>query len=158
MEETPAHAGEMTTHLADPTTHRAIHAAAQRELEEAMAVLRRSVRHRPEEAPEVAAVVLSIWEERVLAHAMVEEEALYPLLAGFRQGREEAVALTRDHALLRRWVAEARDLLGREGGMSGACLARLEALILLLAEHQRDEEGWVGRAVAGLAVAEGGMG
>ncbi len=117
-----------------------------------MAVLRQSLGSDPVLARDVAQVLVEVWRERVLAHAEAEEAALYVVL---RQApwAERASRLLRDHDLLRTWVGEAEAALTQGARVTPAALARLEALLVLRARHEDDEEALVAEAAAAGAFA-----
>lgn len=142
------HGTQTTTSLHNPYAHRAIHAAAAAELENAMAALRRAIAGRAAGAADAARLVLDLWQERVLSHAQAEEEDLYPALVAVPSGREEALRLLRDHDLLRVWYGEAALALEGVGPPGRAVLARLEAMLVLVDQHRRDEEALLERVWA----------
>ncbi|MGI2275184.1 hypothetical protein ACQ23P_13185, partial [Staphylococcus cohnii] len=62
-------------------SHNSIHEASLSEARELTEILSKVINQK-HKALEVAYVLLEHWEARVLAHADVEEEGLYPELAG----------------------------------------------------------------------------
>lgn len=124
--------------LRDAIAHQAIHSATYQELQDVTALMRASLKGKIATSPvEAATALIEVWEERVLAHAIVEETDLYPI---FRAQGVDTEAWQRDHSWLRRWVQEARERLEQRGQVDGALMARLEAALLLMAQHSADEE------------------
>lgn len=124
--------------LRDANAHQAIHSATYQELQDVTALMRASLKGDVSTSPvEAAAALIEVWEERVLAHAIVEETDLYPI---FRVHGIDTKPWQRDHNWLRRWVEEARERLEQQGQVDGALMARLEAALLLMAQHSADEE------------------
>ncbi|MGE5672844.1 MAG: hemerythrin domain-containing protein [Mycobacterium leprae] len=125
--------------LTRPDIHAEIHAAALAELEEGTAVLRRLIERQDASlAAPVATALIETWRARVIAHADVEEESLYPWLLASNPAAEGLVAqLKAQHALLRRLAAEAAAQL--ECGHFAEVLRRLDALLLINTCHGDDE-------------------
>ncbi len=135
-------------------SHEAIHQAAESEVQDVMYALRQALHERPDDAPELARVLTAVWDERILRHAASEEDSLYPAASRVESLAPLVSELTRDHELLRRWTGEVRENLEAEGRVTGFSLSRLEAMLLVLGEHQKDEERLVSKLPADLQVRE----
>ncbi|SDE60330.1 Hemerythrin HHE cation binding domain-containing protein [Fontibacillus panacisegetis] len=131
-------------------SHSLIHQAALGEARELTNVLERFlVRDEMERALEVAYITLEHWESRTLQHAQSEEEGLYKEIAeSHSELRDHVIALTRDHQLMRKLVAEIKELLSREG-VTKKVLERFTALIIVDEMHNHDEESMIGQTEQG---------
>src|SRR5699024_10790230 len=83
-------------------SHNSIHEASSNKNRESREILKNNI-NKKAKALEIAYVLLEHWEARVLAHADVEEEGLYPELAGDDPSQIKIMhRLQRDHDLLRK--------------------------------------------------------
>lgn len=121
--------------------HHAIHQAAFREAEQLTALLRQATQAGDQQrALQVAAVLVEHWQTRTLRHADAEESGWYRDIVAERPAlREDVIALTRDHDLLRLLMAEIQGILSARGAAAGV-VERFEAMLLLNGIHSREEE------------------
>ncbi|NMP23255.1 hemerythrin domain-containing protein [Sulfobacillus harzensis] len=127
--------------------HQKIHEAALTDLEDMMAILRRALKRDPAAARPIAVEVVDYLDQKINAHAAVEEADLYPVIMAQKKELAPVLqALKRDHQLLAIWLDEARGSLDYHRGVDGHVMARLEAYLLLLARHFQDEESALVRA------------
>src|SRR5699024_4856346 len=95
-------------------SHNSIHEASLSEARELTEILSKVINQK-HKALEVAYVLLEHWEARVLAHADVEEEGLYPELAGDNPSQIKIMhRLQRDHDLLRKLAKQIKLALKNE--------------------------------------------
>lgn len=122
-------------------SHSAIHDAALNEAIELNDILEALYKKNDlDRALETAYVAVEQWETRTLQHATSEEEGLYKeLVEESPELKDEVVALTRDHDLLRILVKEIKEILDNQG-FSDDVLQRFQALVLVDLIHNRDEE------------------
>ena len=122
-------------------SHSAIHEAALIEATELTELLTKVIRDgHTEKALELAFVIVEHWETRTLRHADSEEEGLYKdLLKTSPALKDDIVALTRDHDLLRLIVDEIKEQLA-EGQINDSVLQRFQALIIIDLLHNQKEE------------------
>ncbi|MFD2760804.1 hemerythrin domain-containing protein [Lentibacillus juripiscarius] len=121
-------------------SHAAIHEAALNEAIELTNMLEKLADNsQQEKAMELAYVLVEQWETRTLAHASSEEEGLYKdLVKENPDMKDDIVALTRDHDLLRLLVAEIKRLLP-EFGVTGGVVQRFHSLIIVDELHNQKE-------------------
>ncbi|HLS10004.1 hemerythrin domain-containing protein [Lentibacillus sp.] len=121
-------------------SHTAIHEAALNEAIELTNMLDNLYQdNQKEKALELAYVLVEQWETRTLAHADAEEEGLYKdLVEEHPELKEDIVALTRDHDLLRLIVDEIRHKLP-ENGINDAIIQRFQSLIIVDEIHNVKE-------------------
>ena len=121
--------------------HHAIHQAAFREAEQLTALLRQAIQAGDQQqAVQVAALLTEHWQTRTLRHADAEEVGWYRDLVAERPAlRDDVIALTRDHDLLRLLMAEIQGILSARGVVAGV-VERFEAMLLLNGIHSREEE------------------
>lgn len=123
-------------------SHNSIHEASLNEAREITAVLKKTMNQR-NKALEIAYVLLEHWEARVLAHADVEEEGLYPELAGNDPSQIKIMhRLQRDHDLLRELAKQIKLALKNEE-MNHELLVKFYTMIEVDDLHNEDEEAWV---------------
>ncbi|MFD3220620.1 hemerythrin domain-containing protein [Staphylococcus saprophyticus] len=123
-------------------SHNSIHEASLNEAREITAVLKKTMNQR-NKALEIAYVLLEHWEARVLAHADVEEEGLYPELAGDDPSQIKIMhRLQRDHDLLRKLAKQIKLALKNEE-MNHEVLVKFYTMIEVDDLHNEDEEAWV---------------
>lgn len=123
-------------------SHNSIHEASLNEAREITAVLKKTMNQR-NKALEIAYVLLEHWEARVLAHADVEEEGLYPELAGNDPSQIKIMhRLQRDHDLLRKLAKQIKSALKNEE-MNHEVLVKFYTMIEVDDLHNEDEEAWV---------------
>ncbi|MFL1420512.1 MULTISPECIES: hemerythrin domain-containing protein [Staphylococcus] len=123
-------------------SHNSIHEASLNEAREITAVLKKTMNQR-NKALEIAYVLLEHWEARVLAHADVEEEGLYPELAGNDPSQIKIMhRLQRDHDLLRELAKQIKSALKNEE-MNHEVLVKFYTMIEVDDLHNEDEEAWV---------------
>ncbi|MBM0843851.1 hypothetical protein D0420_00580 [Staphylococcus saprophyticus] len=123
-------------------SHNSIHEASLNEAREITAVLKKTMNQR-NKALEIAYVLLEHWEARVLAHADVEEEGLYPELAGDNPSQIKIMhRLQRDHDLLRKLAKQIKLALKNEE-MNHELLVKFYTMIEVDDLHNEDEEAWV---------------
>jgi len=123
-------------------SHSAIHEAALTEAEELTELLAKLIKSdASDKALELAFVIVEHWETRTLRHADSEEEGLYKeLVETSPELKDDIVALTRDHDLLRLLIDEIKSLLN-QGEIGDAVIQRFQALILVdLLHNQKEEE------------------
>ncbi|GAB3060226.1 hypothetical protein [Virgibacillus ainsalahensis] len=122
-------------------SHSAIHEAALNEAKELNVILTHLLKDEEQEkALEVAYVAVEHWETRTLRHAASEEEGLYKELVEEKpELKENVIALTRDHNLMRMLVKEIKDMLD-SNGFSESVLQRFQALVLVDLLHNEEEE------------------
>lgn len=93
-----------------------------------------------DQAIQAATIVLEKWEDKILQHALSEEEGLYQEIALAHPELEASItALTRDHSLMRKLVVEIRELLANQG-VSAEIVRKCYALIIIDELHNQDEE------------------
>lgn len=121
--------------------HHAIHQAAFHEAEHLTLLLRHALRTGAQQrALQVAAILIEHWQTRTLRHAEAEETGWYrEVLAERPELQANVTALTRDHELLRLFLAEIQGILSAHGIASGV-VERFEAMLLLNSIHSREEE------------------
>lgn len=121
-------------------SHSAIHEAALIEAKELTDLLEKVLKNdESDKALELAFVVVEHWETRTLRHAASEEDGLYKELAETSpELKEDIIALTRDHELLRLLVNEIKHLLN-SGEVGDEVLQRFQALILVDLLHNQKE-------------------
>jgi len=122
-------------------SHAAIHEAALNEaieLNNLLAALLKSGEEK--KSLEVAYIAVEHWETRTLRHAEAEEKGLYKdLLKQSPKLKEEIIALTRDHNIMRHLVKEIKQLLG-EKGFHEEVLEKFHALVHVDTFHNEEEE------------------
>lgn len=121
-------------------SHSAIHEAALNEAIELTNMLDRLFQNNQEdEALELAYVLIEQWETRTLAHADAEEEGLYKdLVEEDPNVKDDIVALTRDHDLLRIIVGEIKRELPKNG-INDVTIQRFQSLIIIDELHNDKE-------------------
>jgi len=93
-----------------------------------------------DKALELAYVVVEHWETRTLRHADSEEEGLYQEIKKEQpELKDDIVALTRDHDILRLLVEEIKDILA-QGSVTNDALQKFQALIHVNLLHNQKEE------------------
>lgn len=123
-------------------SHNSIHEASLSEARELTEILSKVINQK-HKALEVAYVLLEHWEARVLAHADVEEEGLYPELAGNDPSQIKIMhRLQRDHDLLRELAKQIKSALKNEE-MNHEVLVKFYTMIEVDDLHNEDEEAWV---------------
>ncbi|MEB7999117.1 hemerythrin domain-containing protein [Staphylococcus saprophyticus] len=123
-------------------SHNSIHEASLSEARELTEILSKVINQK-HKALEVAYVLLEHWEARVLAHADVEEEGLYPELAGDNPSQIKIMhRLQRDHDLLRKLAKQIKLALKNEE-MNHEVLVKFYTMIEVDDLHNEDEEAWV---------------
>lgn len=123
-------------------SHNSIHEASLSEARELTEILSKVINQK-HKALEVAYVLLEHWEARVLAHADVEEEGLYPELAGDSPSQIKIMhRLQRDHDLLRKLAKQIKLALKNEE-MNHEVLVKFYTMIEVDDLHNEDEEAWV---------------
>lgn len=127
--------------LSQRDAHHAIHQVAFREAEQLTALLRQALRAGDQrQALQVAALLTEHWQTRTLRHADAEEAGWYREIVAARPAlRDDVLALTRDHDLLRLLMAEIQGILSARGVGVGV-VERFEAMLLLNGIHSREEE------------------
>lgn len=121
-------------------SHSAIHEAALIEATELTELLEKVMKNEDlEKAIELSFVIIEHWETRTLRHAESEEEGLYKEIVETKpELKDDIVALTRDHDLLRLLVDEIKALL-EQGEINDSVLQRFQALILVDLLHNQKE-------------------
>src|SRR5699024_666563 len=121
-------------------SHSAIHEAALNEAIELTNMLDTlHQKNEKEKALELAYVLIEQWETRTLAHADAEEKGLYKdLVEEDPEVKDDIVALTRDHNLLRLIVDEIKEKLP-ETGINDAIIQRFQSLIIVDELHNKKE-------------------
>ncbi|MFW0760945.1 hemerythrin domain-containing protein [Staphylococcus cohnii] len=123
-------------------SHNSIHEASLNEAREITEMLKNTMNQKAK-ALEIAYVLLEHWEARVLAHADVEEEGLYPELAGDDPSQIKIMhRLQRDHDLLRKLAKQIKLALKNEE-MNHEVLVKFYTMIEVDDLHNEDEEAWV---------------
>ncbi|WP_164669519.1 hemerythrin domain-containing protein [Virgibacillus doumboii] len=122
-------------------SHALIHEAALQEARELTNLLGNLLMEGDvDRALETAYITLEHWETRTLAHADAEERGLYKEISeSSPELKDNIVALTRDHDLLRYICWEIKDIL-ENGGIGDGILQRFQALILVDELHNKEEE------------------
>lgn len=122
-------------------SHAAIHEAAYLEAKELTDILQKVVEdEKLDKALELAYVVVEHWETRTLRHATSEEEGLYKEIAQEKpELKDDIVALTRDHDILRLLVGEIKNILNK-GKVTDEVIQRFRALALVNLLHNQKEE------------------
>lgn len=122
-------------------SHAAIHEAAYIEAKELTDLLEKVMKDgKVDKALELAYVVVEHWETRTLRHADSEEEGLYKeIKEGQPELKDDIVALTRDHDILRLLVKEIKDILAN-GSVNDATLEKFHALLHVNLLHNQKEE------------------
>ncbi|GAA0444647.1 hypothetical protein GCM10008983_22570 [Lentibacillus halophilus] len=126
--------------LKNADSHAAIHEAALNEAIELTEMLEKLADDsQQEKAMELAYVLVEQWETRTLAHAESEEEGLYKDLVDENPDvKDDIVALTRDHDLLRLLMAEIKQLLP-EYGVTNDVVQRFHSMIIVDQLHNQKE-------------------
>ena len=89
----------------------------------------------------LARELASGWRQRVLAHADVEEQDLFPLVVDrLPEQRDTVAALIRDHEMMRLLVDEIDGELDHEGQVTSSVLDRFTALLHVQRLHSAFEE------------------
>ncbi|WP_210139030.1 hemerythrin domain-containing protein [Staphylococcus sp. GDY8P156P] len=123
-------------------SHNSIHEASLSEARELTEILSKVINQK-HKALEVAYVLLEHWEARVLAHADVEEEGLYPELAGDEPSQIKIMhRLQRDHDLLRKLSEQIKVSL-KNDEVDHEVLVKFYTMIEVDDLHNEDEESWV---------------
>ncbi|HLR61688.1 MAG TPA: hemerythrin domain-containing protein [Lentibacillus sp.] len=122
-------------------SHASIHEAALQEARELTNILGNLLKGREtDNALETAYIIVEHWETRTLAHADAEERSLYKEIAETSpELKDNVVALTRDHNLMRNIVNDIKEMLERHG-VGYDVLQRFQALILVDELHNLEEE------------------
>lgn len=122
-------------------SHSAIHEAALEEARELNGILGKLVNdNQMDKALEIAYIAIEHWETRTLRHADAEEEGLYKeLVEESPELKNDVIALTRDHDILRFLVKEIKQSLETEGFNQGV-LEMLHTLVHVDAFHNQEEE------------------
>ncbi|WP_068672616.1 hemerythrin domain-containing protein [Oceanobacillus sp. Castelsardo] len=122
-------------------SHSAIHDAALEEARELNGILGKLVNdNQMDKALEIAYIAVEHWETRTLRHADAEEEGLYKeLVEESPELKDEVIALTRDHDILRYIVKEIKQSLETDGFNRGV-LEMLHTLVHVDAFHNQEEE------------------
>lgn len=125
-------------------SHSSIHEAALAEAMELTVLLRQCIGKKElEKALEVAYITVEHWETRTLRHAESEEEGLYIEFVEQDPGvKEQVIALTRDHTLLRKLVGEIKEVLSCRGDFAEV-IKRFDALILIDQLHNEEERNLI---------------
>lgn len=120
--------------------HSSIHEAAIHEAKELRELFQQCLaNNKPDQAQQVAEVVIEHWEMRTLKHAEAEEEGLYLDAVKEKPGLSRLInQLTRDHDLMRRAVERMKDLL-LTGEVDRRMTALIDGLILIDELHNEDE-------------------
>lgn len=131
-------------------SHSLIHQAALGEARELTEILENCImKGELEQALDVAYITLEHWESRTLQHANSEEEGLYKEIAESRpEYKDTIIGLIRDHNLMRKLVAEIKELLASEGATKNI-VERFITLIYVDEMHNNDEESMLGHAEEG---------
>lgn len=126
--------------LKKPDAHSSIHEAALNEAKELRDLFQKCLEEREKErATQVAEIVIEHWESRTLKHAEAEEEGLYQELVEENPNLSQLVIqLTRDHDLMRRMVAEMKDLL-INNEIDERMISLLDSLLVVDSIHNEDE-------------------
>jgi nucleotide-binding universal stress UspA family protein len=122
-------------------SHSAIHEAALEEARELNGILGKLVSdNQMDKALEIAYITIEHWETRTLRHADAEEEGLYKeLVVESPELKDEVIALTRDHDILRYLVKEIKQSLETEG-FNKSVLEMFHTLVHVDAFHNQEEE------------------
>ncbi|WP_085992616.1 hemerythrin domain-containing protein [Oceanobacillus senegalensis] len=122
-------------------SHSAIHEAALNEAREINDILAKLTEdNQMDKALEIAYIAVEHWETRTLRHADAEENGLYKeLVKKSPKLKDDVIALTRDHNILRFLVKEIKQLLEKEG-FSKEVLEKLQALVHVDEFHNIEEE------------------
>lgn len=122
-------------------SHAAIHEAAYIEAKELTDLFEKVLKSGDtDKANELAYVVVEHWETRTLRHADSEEEGLYKEIKEKQpELRDDIIALTRDHDILRLLVKEIKEILA-EGSVNDAILEKFHALLHVNLLHNQKEE------------------
>lgn len=122
-------------------SHAAIHEAAYIEAKELTDLLEKVLNDgKNDKALELAYVVVEHWETRTLRHANSEEEGLYKEMKEAQpELKDDIIALTRDHDILRLLIEEIKGLLA-SGTVDDEVLQRFQALTLVNLLHNQKEE------------------
>ncbi|WP_186577040.1 hemerythrin domain-containing protein [Aquibacillus kalidii] len=122
-------------------SHSSIHEAALEEARELTNVIENLLKENDtERALEATTIAIEHWETRTLAHADAEEKGLYKEMAEKSPKlKEDIIALTRDHNLMRNLVTEIKGLMNK-GDMDEKVVHHLHALILVDEQHNKTEE------------------
>jgi hypothetical protein len=105
----------------------------------------------PQTAFGLAGALVDGWRQRVLAHADVEEQDLFPVVVDrLPELRENVAALIRDHEMMRLLVAEIEQELDRARQVMPDVLDRLTTLLHVQRLHSAFEEETVLSRVSGV--------
>ncbi len=121
--------------------HRSIHDGAFAEAKNLTELLEQLYRDgRQDHLFEVADALTEHWETRIIAHAESEEEGFYKEKIAQDPSFLETIAMfKRDHDLMRRLVADIKDVLPQKR-VDKEMLDRFRALLLINHIHSREEE------------------
>lgn len=122
-------------------SHAAIHEAAYLEAKELTDLFAKVLRvEETDKAIELAYIIVEHWETRTLRHAESEEEGLYKEIKEEQpELKDDIVALTRDHDILRLLVEEVKEILA-DGTVNEDVLQKFQALIHVNLLHNQKEE------------------
>lgn len=122
-------------------SHAAIHEAALNEAIELNGILDKLLEDNDlEKGLEVAHITVEHWESRTLRHAQAEEEGLYKeMVEEHPKLKDDIVALTRDHNILRFLVKEIKTMLEKDG-FNQEVMNYFQALVVVDLYHNQEEE------------------
>ncbi len=120
--------------------HSSIHEAALNEAKELRDLFQKCLEEGVKErAVQVAEIVIEHWESRTLKHAESEEDGLYREIVEENPKLSQLVIqLTRDHDLMRRMVAEMKNLLIKNE-IDERMISLLDSLLVVDSIHNEDE-------------------
>jgi hypothetical protein len=121
--------------------HRSIHDGAFAEAKRLTELLEQLYSdERKKHILEVADALVEHWEKRIIAHAQAEEEGFYKEKIEQDPSLLEKIAMfKRDHDLMRRLVADIKDVLSQKR-VDKEMLDRFRALLHINNIHSREEE------------------
>lgn len=122
-------------------SHRAIHDAGQAQAESLTEELISSFQENRPDCLEIAQLLVTHWEEKVIPHADAEDEGLYQeLLQDETIAPNQIYLLMRDHDLLRKITANVKETLSQEQRVTKQIIYAFHSLLTLNAIHHKDEE------------------
>src|SRR5699024_2111691 len=84
-----------------------------------------------QEAMDISAQIIDIWENRIIEHANSEEESLYKEMSAHSEElAKRVIELTREHDILRVLLAQIKEVLQKEGKVTDEAVRKFDTLII----------------------------
>ncbi|HIW12718.1 MAG TPA: hemerythrin domain-containing protein [Candidatus Salinicoccus stercoripullorum] len=89
-----------------------------------------------DEAMDISAQIIDIWENRIIEHANSEEESLYKEMSAHSEElAKRVIELTREHDILRVLLAQIKEVLQKEGKVTDEAVRKFDTLIIVDEVH-----------------------